>query len=111
MAIIQERSEQKRQDRAKRDKDAAAKASKARYLEEQIGMLKHELAENRRDQAIADKAQQGESRRDARQEKREIRTRIEKIKEKLAVDLSNDAYIERDLARINDSIKFKVVKK
>jgi hypothetical protein len=74
-------------------------------------MLKEELQENKRDQDIADKAAVQEERKNAREEKSKIKANVERIKEKLKVDLSNDAYLERDLARIKESTEFIVVDK
>jgi hypothetical protein len=82
------------------------KTARQGFLEDQIKMLKEELKENKRDQEIADKAKIHESRLRAREEKQQIKMNVTRIKEKLKVDLSNDAYLERDLARIKDSTEF-----
>jgi hypothetical protein len=87
------------------------KNARVGFLEDQISMMREELKENKRDQEIADKAGMEEARRTAQEEKTQIKRDVVRIKEKLRVDLSNDAYLERDLARIKASTEFMILKK
>ncbi|KAL3898793.1 MAG: hypothetical protein SGCHY_002494 [Lobulomycetales sp.] len=110
-AIIRERREQDKQRRQETAEIEKKRENRKFYLQDQIKMLQEELDEANREQEIAEKARIRERRGEVREQREKVKSDIGRIREKLAVDLDNAAYTERELERIRDDIQFRVVER
>lgn len=110
-AIIRERREQDKQRRQETAEIEKKRENRKFYLQDQIKMLQEELDETNREQEIAEKARIRERRGEVREQREKVKSDIGRIREKLAVDLDNAAYTERELERIRDDIQFRVVER